>query len=185
MRQIARGALVALMLLLGLVLGVGGLVVALLLGVRPPALAAAAPAQQWDVTLSMSDAFLTARLGEGGQGGGQAITLQGAKVACRDDGTVVITGNVGAGTTGGARPPIAAGVAVPVEIVLRPSVADGQLKTEVVSATFGPLPVPAQLDSLLDGPINSRVASAVGNQPVRLVELTVRQGGLTVRAKRA
>jgi hypothetical protein len=112
------------------------------------------------------------------------VTLQAPKVVCRADGTVMITGNVApGGPAGGAARPGGAGV--PVEIVLRPSVANGQLKTEVVSAQFGPLSVPGQLDTLLDGPINSRAASAVGNQPFRLVDLTVKQGQLTVRVKRA
>jgi hypothetical protein len=48
----------------------------------------------------------------------------------------------------------------------------------------GPLGVPGQLAGLLDGPLTAQLDNALDGQPYRLVEVSVRPGVLTMRAKR-
>lgn len=195
-------------LLIGLVLGAIVLLAVGLLGVQPPGLSAAAPTQPWDVSLTITDEFLTKQLN--GADAGQATTgaqpqqappvqLKDARARFRDDGTVVITGAVAPSLPGGrggpSRPPAGnqtpattggAGPDVAVEIVLRPSVsAEGAIRAEVVSARFGPLPVPAQIGRLLEDPINQQAKRAFGDGAHRVTETVVRQGVMQVRIKRA
>lgn len=105
-------------------------------------------------------------------------------------GTVAPSGS-GGGIGGGLpipRPPQGQGLlgdGIPTTIVLRPAVENDRLKTQVVSLQVGPLGVPGQLAGLLDSPLNAQLNNALGGRPYRVVEVSVRQGLLTMRARRA
>lgn len=184
----ARAIVFAAVALVGLIVGAGAFLGIGLFAVSPPAISQAAPGQPWDVSLDITDAFLSNQLNQPRTD--QAVQLSDAKTIMRADGTISITGNVGAGgrtaapSAGGRLPINPSGIAVAAEIVLRPSVsADGKLTVEVVRAQFGPLPVPAQLGSLLEGPVNDQLANALNGQPFAIIELTLRDGAMLVRAK--
>ena len=184
-----RALVIAFFGLLGVVIGAVAFLGLGLFAVSPPAISSAAPGQNWDVTVEISDAFLATQLSQPREG--QPVQLREPKVAMKADGTLTITGNAGVGgggaapSAGGGRLPInPSNVNVPVTIQLRPSVsAEGKLTVEVVSAQFGPLPVPGQLGALLEGPVNDQIANALNGQPFTLTELTMRDGGMQVRAK--
>ena len=192
MKGVVRALILIVAGVLGLAIGVGALAAVGLLIVQPPTITAAGPAQPWDIELTLTDAFMTARLNEGR--GDQPIALRDAKAKFRADGTVEITGTAGANTSAtpaaGGRLPIpqppagSSGAGVGVAIVLRPAVgADGKLAVDVVSAQLGPLPVPSGLGRFLDGPVNSQLGNAMQGQSFRLLSLTVADGAMTVRAK--
>jgi hypothetical protein len=184
--------------LLGVVIGAGGFLAIGLLAISPPDIGPAAPEQPWDITLDITDAFLTTQLntpraspsGGASSGVASAIQLTDAKAAMHADGTITITGLLGRSGSGTAAPsagrlPINVNGNVSVEIVLRPAAADGKLTVEVVSAQFGPLSVPSNVGSVLEGPINEQIANALNGQSFALTELTVRDGAMLIRAKQS
>ncbi len=188
-----RGLGVAVVALIGVIIGVVGFLAIGLFVISPPTISQAAPGQPWDVTLDITDAFLTTQMNKprASSSGISSIPIQlsDAKAAMHADGTVTITGNLGrsGGTAAPSvgRLPINTNGNVAVEIVLRPKAADGKLTVEVVSAQLGPLPIPANLGSLLDGPINDQIANALNGQSFAITELTVRDGAMLVRAKQS
>lgn len=183
-----RALVIAFVGLIGVVVGAVAFLGLGLFAVSPPAISPAAPGQNWDVAVEISDAFLATQLSQPREG--QPVQLREPKVAMKANGTLTITGNAGVGgsaapSAGGARLPInPTSVNVPITIQMRPSVsAEGKLTVEIVSAQFGPLPVPSQLGALLEGPVNDQIANALNGQPFKLTELTMRDGGMQVRAK--
>jgi LmeA-like phospholipid-binding len=188
-----RGLGVAVVALIGVIIGVVGFLAIGLLAISPPTISQAAPGQPWDVTLDITNAFLTTQMNKprASSSGSSSIPIQlsDAKAAMHADGTVTITGNLGrsGGTAAPSvgRLPINVNGNVAVEIVLRPKAADGKLTVEVVSAQLGPLPIPANLGGLLDGPINDQIANALNGQSFAITELTVRDGAMLVRAKQS
>jgi hypothetical protein len=207
MMTIGRGLLLTLTCVIGLALGLGGFLTLGLTQVAPPAVAPAASPQDWEITVELSDAFLADRINNGGEnsdkndGNAPPIKLSSATVESQNDGTITIKGTVsparagatGTATTGRPGPPIplpinppsgGSGPAIPTEIVLRPGVKDGKLAIEVVRATLGPLPIPANLGRILENPINMQLATAVQNKPFRVLSVTVEQGKLLVRTTR-
>jgi hypothetical protein len=187
---LVRGVVITLAVLIGVVIGVVGFLVVGLFAISPPDISPAAPGQPWDVTLDMSDTFLSTQLNNPQQNSSTTvpIALSNAKAAMRADGTVTITGNVGLSGGGGAAPsagrlPVNPAGAVAATIVLRPTAANGKLTVQVVSAQLGPLPVPANLGALLEGPVNNQIANALSGQSFSITELTVRDGAMLVRAK--
>lgn len=178
---LVRGVVVAFAALFGVILGVVGFLVVGLFAVTPPDISPAAPGQPWDVSIEISDTFLTTQLNEVQQNSSSTvpIRLTDAKGVMRADGTVTITGNAGVGNTTVRLP----NLAVPVTIVLRPTATDGKLTVAIVSSQLGVIPVPGNLGSLLEGPINDQIANALSGQPFTLTELTVSDGMLLVRAQ--
>lgn len=195
---IGRGLLLAFSCALGLVLGLGGFLTLGLTRVAPAAIAPPAATQEWGVTLELGDTFLAERINAGG--GGNPIALRDVRVTSRDDGTILLNATVSPARGGTATPtagrpglpiPLPIGPPgggntplVPGEILLRPGVQGGQVKVDVVRASLGPLPLPANLGRLLEDPINSQVGNAVQNEPFRVIEVTTRQGAVLVRAAR-
>lgn len=190
-----RGLSVVVVAVIGVILGVVGFLVIGLFAISPPTISPAAPGQPWDITLDITDTFLTTQLNTPRPSASASsstaavpVKLSNAKAAMHADGTVTVTGNVGLSTGGGAAPsagrlPINTGGAVTAQIVLRPKAADGKLTVEVVSAQFGPLPVPANVGSVLEGPLNDQIASALNGQAFKITEITVREGAMLVQAK--
>jgi hypothetical protein len=189
-----RGLIIGIVALLGIVIGAVGFLVLGLFAISPPDISEAAPGQPWDVTLEMNEAFLTTQLNNPSaapSGGTSAapvpVQLTDAKAVMNADGTIAITGLIGrAGGTAApsaGRLPINTSGNVTVQIVLRPAAADGKLTVQVVSAQFGPLPVPANVGSILEGPVNEQIANALNGQSFSITEITVRQGNMLIRAK--
>lgn len=195
---IGRGIALALACLFGLALGLGGILTLGLVRATPP-LAPAATAQEWEITLELTDSFLADRINAAGEG--NPIALRDVRVTSRDDGTVLINATVsptpggatGTPTAGRPGPPISlpinpptggGGPAIPGEILLRPGAQDGKLTVAVVRAGLGPLPAPPNLGRLLEDPLNAQVAAAVQNEPFRVVAVSTRQGAIIVRATR-
>lgn len=193
MRRAIRIALAGITGLAGLACGVA-IVLALAVLVLPlPALPPPAP-KPWVITVTVTEAFLARELNA--RQGDQASSIKDAQVSFQADGIVTVTGTVApSGSGGGGRggppfplPPQGRGLlgdGVPATIVLRPAVENDRLKTRVVSLQVGPLGVPGQLAGLLDGPLNAQLNNALGGWPYRLVEVSVRQRLLTMRARRA
>lgn len=189
--RVVRGLVLTVVALIGLALGA---VVFLALGlfvVQPPTIGGAAPRQNYDVIVDMTEAFLTEQIGKD-TSGDKPVQISNAKVVMKADGTVTITGKVGGtGNTGGARPSSApalpinpANLSVDVEMVMKPTAnQDGKLTVQVVSARFGPVPVPGQLGRLLENPINNQIAKTMNNQPFAIISLVVRDGGMTVQVR--
>lgn len=199
---IGRGLLLALTCVIGMALGVGGFLTLGLTQVAPPTIIPAASPQDWEITVELSDAFLTDRINNGGENGDKnggnepPIKLRDATTESRDDGTVTIKGIVSPSRAGAAgtptsgrpgppiNPPAGGGPAIPAEIVLRPGVKDGKLAIEVVQASLGPLPLPSNIGRILENPINTQLSNAVQGKPFRVLAVTVQQGKLLVRTTR-
>lgn len=198
MRGAARALGFPLLLLFGVALGAAAIAAIGLFTVAPAALSAPGPAEPWDLTLTMSDAYLTTLLNQGGAN--QPMQLTNAQAKFMDDGTIVITGQMSRDASGGpalpsrpsrpgvpgapAAPPAGASGGIAAEIVLRPSVTDGALKTDVVRAQLGPLNVPGQLANFLDAPLQEKLAGALAGKPYQILDISVRAGLLTVHARR-
>lgn len=195
MRGAVRALGLALLLLFGVALGAAAVAAIGLFTVAPVALGAPGPAEPWDLTLTMTDAYLTTLLNQGGAN--QPMQLTNARATFSDDGTIVITGQVSRGVSGGPSlpgrpsrpgaapaPPAGAAGGIAAEIVLRPTVTDGALKTDVVRAQLGPLNIPGQLASLLDAPLQEKLTGALAGKPYQILDLSVRAGILTVHARR-
>lgn len=187
---LVRGIVIAFFALAGLIVGAVAFLALGLFVVSPPTIAPAAKAQPWDVTVDITDTFLSAQLNRAGTD--QPVQLSNAKSVTRADGTITITGNVGGGgatgtATGGGRLPInPSAVSVAVEIVMKPGVnQEGKLTVEIVKAQFGPLPVPNQIGKLLENPVNSQIANALNGQSFAITEISLRDGAMVVRARQA
>ncbi len=100
-------------------------------------------------------------------------TLQDPVIAFTG-GNIVLTGNV----------------TQPIEAVLtvsfRPSVVDGVLQFEVVSATLGSITVPAAVLSTAEGTLNSTLGQAISNIPANLTlqSIVMGEGTMTVSGTR-
>lgn len=188
---VLRGVTVAIVALVGVVIGVALFLVIGLFAVTPPTISQAAPGQDWDVTIEISDAFLSAQMNRSDSGADQPVQLSNAKAAAHADGTLTITGNVGGSSGGGAAPSSGArlpintsAISVPVEIVMKPTAGqDGKLTVEIVKAQFGPLPVPSQVGKLLESPVNSQIAKAMNNEPFFITKITLRDGVMVIQAR--
>ncbi len=189
---VLRGVVVGVVALAGVLVGAFLFLVLGLFAVSPPTISQAAPGQDWDVTIEITDTFLSTQLNrsDGGGGGEQPVKLTNAKAVARADGTLTITGNVGgnansAAPSSGPRLPInTSAISVPVEIVMRPTASqDGKLTVEIVKAQFGPLPVPNQIGKVLENPVNSQIAKTMNSQPFFITNITLRDGAMTVRAR--
>lgn len=198
MRGVARALGLILLLLFGVALGAAAVSAVGLFTVTPAALSAPGPAQPWDLTLTMSDGYLTSLLNRGDAN--QPMKLTDAQAAFKDDGTIVITGQMSRDAASGPSlpsrpsrpgapgappaPPSGTSGGIAAEIVLRPTVTDGALKTDVVRAQLGPLNVPGQLANFLDVPLQEKLAGALAGKPYQILDISVRAGILTVHARR-
>lgn len=187
MRVLARVTGLAALVMLGIVAGAAIVAAIGLFAVAPARLEAAGPAEPWDLTLMMSDAYLTTLLNEGKSN--QPLQLKDAQARFLDDGTVVIAGQASRGAGSGTTrpgPPVAPGATnggIAVEIVLRPTVVNGALRTEVVTAQLGPLTLPARMADFLEAPLQEKLAGALAGKPYQILDLTVRSGVITVHAR--
>ena len=174
---VLRGMMFGLVGLLGVVLGAVLFLLIGLFAVSPPAISQAAPGQDWDVTIEITDTFLSAQLNrsDGGGGGDQPVQLSNAKSVARADGTLTITGNVDGSPGGGAAP--SSGPRLPI------NTSAISVPVEIVKAQFGPLPVPNQIGKLLENPVNSQIAKTMNSQPFLITNITVRDGAMVVRAR--
>jgi hypothetical protein len=169
-----------------------GLIALLLLGlvaVPAPALGRGAPAQDWDITLEITNAYMTTLLNQ--QQANRPIELRDPKAAFSKDGTVLITGSLA--PAGGVLPsPIPLPIPIPgvgnnlavnAEITLRPGSKDGKFTVEIVRTQLGPIPIPNGLGRLLDGPINAQIANATQNRPFQIMGVEVNDGYMNVRVR--
>jgi len=189
---VLRGVMVAIVALVGVLIGALLFLVLGLFAVSPPTIGQAAPGQDWDVTIEITDAFLSTQMNRTDNGGDQPVQLTNAKAAAHADGTLTITGNVGGSPNGGGAAPSGSprlpintsAISVPVELVMRPIASqDGKFTVEVVKAQFGPLQVPNQIGKVLENPVNSQIAKTMNSQPFFITNITVRDGAMVVRAR--
>jgi hypothetical protein len=173
-----------------------GLIVMLLLGlvaVQAPKLSSAAPPQDWEITLEITNAYMGTLLNE--QQGDRPIELKDPKAAFSKDGTVLITGSLApAGNVVPSPiplpiplpipiPGVGSALAVPVEIVLRPGSKDGKFTVEIVRTQLGPIPIPNGLGRLLESPINGQIVNATQGRPFRIIGVNVNDGFMIVRVR--
>jgi hypothetical protein len=124
-----------------------------------------------DLRLSMSPALLTALVRDWIAQGRSSIQLQNA-VVTTGPGTLTISGDL---------PTL--NRTTPVSMTFQPYVSDGALATHVVQAKFGPIPIPGNLTSLAEGPINARLAAATSGAPVSVTDVRTEASGLTIGAR--
>lgn len=169
-----------------------GLVVLLVLGlvaVQAPKLSPAAPPQDWDITLEITNAYMGTLLNE--QQGDRPITLKDPKAAFSNDGTVLITGSLApAGNILPSPiplpipiPGVSSALAISAEIVLRPGSKDGKFTVEIIRTQLGPIPIPNGLGRLLESPINGQIVNATQGRPFRIIGVTVNDGFMLVRVR--
>jgi hypothetical protein len=188
---VLRGLSLVVVALIGVLIGAAIFLVIGLFAISPPTISSAAPGQPWDVTLDITEAFLTTQLNTPRASSSTSsapvpVQLTNAKAEMNADGTITITGNAGL-AGGGAAPsstrlPINPSGAVAVQVTLRPSVTDGALSTEVITAQVGPLSVDS-FGSLIEDQINNQITNSLNSQSFTITELTVRDGAMLVRAK--
>lgn len=206
--------LLVLGLFFGVLIGIGGTLTLALTQVRPGAPITPVATQDWEITLDLSDAFLAARMNNGGMSGGGnggsngggnlPLALSEVQTTTSADGTVRIQAKAalaqGSGGTPPAnqpRPPLplpigpggsaapGTGGGIPVEIVLRPTAHDGKVAVAVEQAKLGPIAIPGNLGSLLENPINNQLGTAMENEPFQVVNISTRQGAVVIQARRA
>jgi hypothetical protein len=169
-----------------------GLIALLLLGlvaVPTPALGRAASPQDWDITLEITNAYMSTLLNQ--QTADQPIQLQSPKAAFSKDGTVLITGSLAPAANVLPSPiphpiPIPGlrrNLAIPAEITLRPGSKDGKFTVEIVRTQLGPIPIPNGLGRLLEGPINSQITNSTQNRPFKITGVEVNDGYMIVHVR--
>jgi hypothetical protein len=163
-----------------------GLIALLLLGlvaVPAPALGRAAPAQDWDITLEITNAYMTTLLNQ--QQADRPIELRDPKAAFSKDGTVLITGSLApaSGVLPISIPGVGNNLAVNAEITLRPGSKDSKFTVEIVRTQLGSIPIPNGLGRLLDGPINAQIANATQNRPFLITGVEVNDGYMLVHVR--
>jgi hypothetical protein len=163
-----------------------------LVAVKAPGLGPAAASQDWQITLEISNAYMGTLLQEQQNADQPPIELRDPKGEFRSDGTVKITGGLGASAPLPTPvipiplPPLpggGTGIEVPAEIVLRPGTNDGKFTVDFVSAQLGPIPLPDGLVRLLEGPINAQIDNATQNRPYRITGVEVNDGYMLVRVQ--
>lgn len=124
-----------------------------------------------DVSVTLSEGLLTALIRRSVEQGESPVKLEHVRVETRP-GRIVVYGDVSV---------LGRGVGGRIDLV--PSVAGGRLRMRVLQAKLGPLPAPANLERLVEGPVNARLAAAVGDLPAEVTSARVDTGGLTVTAR--
>ena len=143
---------------------------------NPPPLALGDPNAQFDVALTITEAFFTAQVNKppadttGGQA--QQTSLQDAEVRLRLDGTIEVQGKADA-----------YGFLVPVQAVVQPRVVGGKLEMEIVRGQAGGLTVPASVADDIETIINRQLANTLDRNDFQIVALIPGNGTLVVRLK--
>jgi hypothetical protein len=125
------------------------------------------PSADWDSTIMLNDAYLTAQAKAGGSG-----QIQDPKLHAGADGKVTMTGKVNI-----------LGAAAPLTVILQPTIVDGELRMTVVTAQVGRLALPEPIAR----DIEKTIASAMEPPPTKvattLVRVEAREGELVLYAK--
>ncbi len=124
-----------------------------------------------DLIMTLSPGLLTASIRQSIEKGNSPVPLENVRVVTRKD-RVIVLGDVSV---------LGRGVASTIE--MRPVVEDGQARMKVVSAKLGPLPVPGNIERVVEDPINSRVQAAVAGYPATVTSVSAGPEGVTVTAR--
>lgn len=124
-----------------------------------------------DITVTLSPALIGALLRQSIEQSNSSLPLKNIRVGIKDN-RLAVRGDVDV-----------LGRNVGGLIEMEPYVQDGQLRMRVRQAQLGPVPVPSNIESLADRPINERLAAAAGNLPATVTSVNVTDAGLTVTAR--
>jgi hypothetical protein len=161
-------------LLIGIALGVG-----ITLGVQHlpsgdsgnlPEFSSRPPPDSPDVTVTLSYDLMSALIQRGIDTGETSIPLTNISSG-NSNGRLLIRGNF-----------TVLGQTVSGSVELEPYVENGQLRMFVRRTQLGPLPVPANLDRLAEGPLNRQLAAALGDLPASVTSVQVHANGITITA---
>ena len=125
-----------------------------------------------DIIVTLTPGLLTALVQQGIDSGRAPVNLQRIAVTPKGD-SLVISGNA----------PIAFGRGVDGSLEVQPAVRDGHLQMDVLKVKLGPLPVPINVQRLIEDPVNERVAAALGGLPATVRSSRVTDSGLEVTAR--
>ena len=124
-----------------------------------------------DITITLSGGLLTALIQREINRGESPLQLEDVRVEPQD-GVLVVRGDV-----------IVLRRAVGATIALEPFLEDGVLRFRVVQARLGPLPVPNNVERLVERPINRQVETALGDLPATVTGVRTTPEGVTVTAR--
>lgn len=154
------GGMVAGMLVLVLGLGMFG-------GARDVAASTGDPTADWDTSITLTDAALTAQMRKGG-----IAQVQNPTLRIKEDGTIALTGNANLFGRG-----------VPVNATIQPTLTDGQLAMEVVSMQLGGLPLPELLVTQIQGSLAGATQPPAGLGDAQIVRIEASAGKLVLYSK--
>lgn len=162
-------------LVLGLLLGVtGALAIAQLRGAEKPPVFILPPGPldtSPDVTITFSPGLLTALVQQSIARGESPVPLENVRIETHN-GVLAVRGNV-----------TVLRRAVGGVITLEPVVEDGRLRMRVLQARLGGLPVPNDVERVVEKPINAQLAAAIGGLPATVTSARTARDGLTVTAR--
>jgi len=124
-----------------------------------------------DITITISEGLLSALIRQSVALGESPVPLENVRVDTRD-GLIVILGDV-----------VVLGRNVGSSIELEPGVANGRVRVRLRRARLGPLPIPAGIERLAEGPINARIEAALGGLPATVTSVQSTDRGLTITAR--
>ena len=156
-------------LVAGIVLGVLLLAVTLVIFGKPRQVADSTgdPNAAWDLSATLTDAFLTSRVRANA-----ARPVQDPRVHVQADGRIALEGRVGV-----------RGPAVPVTVLLQPSIGDGQVRVALVSVKVGGLPLPGPLVEQIERVVTEASQPPMPPVPLTIVRIETMDGQLIVYSK--
>lgn len=182
-RRVQRRMGWTLPLLVGLALGVAGVAVAsrIIDGVLDDPQVAGQPAENApDVIITVTNSYLEQRIRESIQRGAVPLPLRDPRVVTKP-GTGSSSSEMHIFVTGRLDLP---GRDVNGVIELRPILtAEGKVQTKVVDAKLGVLPVPGNIERLVEGPVNERMEAALAGYPAKVLSVTAVPEGVQATAK--
>jgi hypothetical protein len=125
-----------------------------------------------DLSVTFSNELIAALIQQSVDSGAAPVRLSDVRVTS-GGGALIVQGNLD----------LILGFDVGGRVDVEPLVEDGRLEMRLRQARLGPLPVPAGIERLAQGPINERLGAATAGLPVTVTGARVGDGGLTVTAR--
>lgn len=140
-------------------------------GQQLPPFAVATPDARPAITVVFSSALVAALIQRSVRAGNAPLSLENVRAGI-DSGHILVTGQV----------PIL-GRRVDASVTLTPFVDQGRLHMKVAAATLGPVPVPGDLPSLAERPIDDQLDGVLAGLHASVTSVTAANEELTVTAR--
>jgi hypothetical protein len=170
------------LLLLGVIIGVsalGGVQCALSSDLGDVGVPQGPPDTTPDLLITVTNAFLAQQIQQSADKGATPIPLHNVRVTTRD----VKFGDTTEGHVFVFATTELLGRGIDGVIEMRPVLEEGLVRMKVVEAKFGPVPVPGNVERLVEAPINDRIQAAIAGYPATITSVRAVADGVMATAR--